>query len=98
MKISKYSSAEVVMEVECPRESLLVLRDNSYPGWVARVDDAIRPIEIAHPTMRAVGVPTGSHRVVFRFEPESFRRGATISLVSLVLTIASLATSRLIKP
>jgi len=98
VKISKYSSAEVVMEVECPRESLLVLRDNSYPGWVARVDDAIRPIEIAHPTMRAVGVPTGSHRVVFRFEPESFRRGATISLVSLVLTIASLATSRLIKP
>jgi uncharacterized membrane protein YfhO len=87
----------VALEVECPRDSLLVLRDNHYPGWVVRVDGAIRQIETVHPALRAVGVPKGRHRVVFSFEPASFRRGATISLASIVLTMTSFVISRLSK-
>jgi hypothetical protein len=42
--------------------------------------------------MRAVAVPAGEHRVVFRYRPESLRSGAIATGASLLMTLALLAT------
>jgi hypothetical protein len=64
---SKPDSVELI--TKSTADSLLVLHDLYYPGWVAEVDGKPTPILRAARLFRAVAVPAGSHRVVFRFEP-----------------------------
>ena len=89
-KVSWYSGSNVDIEVENSQEGLLVLMDNNYPGWVARVDAETRPIQEIYPASRAVAVPAGKHRVDFRYEPPAFRRGLQISTAALFLVLTVL--------
>jgi uncharacterized membrane protein YfhO len=59
-------------------DTLLVLHDLYYPGWVVEIDGTAAPILRAGLLFRAVAVPAGSHRVTFRFEP--FSRAALSAL------------------
>lgn len=71
------SATRVTLRVETPREARLVLADQWFPGWKARVDRSPVPIERAGPEgiFRAVRVPAGQHRVTFRYEPAGYRLG-----------------------
>jgi len=89
-KVSRYSSGNVDVEVDGSQGGLLVLLDNNYPGWVARVDAETLPIQEIYPTCRAVAVPAGKHRVAFSYEPPGFRRGLVISTAALFLVLAIL--------
>ena len=89
-KVSRYSSGNVDLEVESPQAGLLVLMDNNYPGWVARVNAETRPIQAIYPACRAVAVPAGRHRVTFSYEPPGFRRGLIISAAALLLVLTLL--------
>lgn len=69
-------------------EELLLLADQYYPGWKARIDGAEVPIMRANVFARAVVVPPGKHAVIFTYEPDSVRLGiccAIATLGSLVL-------------
>ena len=59
-----------------------------YPGWQAWVDGKPARLLPANFLMQAVAVPAGAHTVEFRFDSGSFRRGRTISLLSLLLLAA----------
>ena len=87
VKVSRYSSCRVELEVESSQAGLLVLMDNHYPGWVARVDAETRPIQEIYPASRAVAILAGKHRVDFRYEPPAFRRGLLISTSALFLVL-----------
>jgi uncharacterized membrane protein YfhO len=50
---------------------LLVLHDTYYPGWIAEIDGRLAPILRADELFRAVELPAGTHRVMFRFTPFS---------------------------
>jgi membrane protein YfhO len=89
-RVSEYSSGRVDVEVESSQAGLLVLVDNNYPGWVARVDGETRPIQEIYPASRAVAVPTGKHKVAFSCEPPGFRRGLLISTAALFLVLTVL--------
>jgi hypothetical protein len=73
---------ELVVDVRAPSAAYLVLPEVFYPGWVATIDGAPAPIWQANFAFRAVRVEAGSHRVVMRFEPESWKLGAAISLAT----------------
>jgi hypothetical protein len=90
VKVSRYSSCHVDLEVESSQAGLLVLMDNHYPGWVARADGETRPIQEIYPASRAVAVPAGKHKVGFRYEPLAFRRGLLISATALFLVLTML--------
>ena len=95
-RITLYEPGRVVVEVDQLRPGLLVLADYFYPGWQAEIvtaDDAEpRPAEIlrTNRVMRAVALPAGTHRIVFRYRPKSVLVGAAISgLTTIALTIAA---------
>jgi len=72
----------------------LVLTDTWYPGWLAEVDGASTPILRADHGFRAVHLPAGTHRVVFRYAPRSLRIGLWISLAALLGVVVLLVPPR----
>jgi hypothetical protein len=67
---------------------LVVISDMYYPGWHVTVDG--RPAEIlrTNRAMRGVALPAGIHRLVFRYDPLSFRLGSALSLIGLTALAA----------
>ncbi len=66
----------------------LILRDSCYPGWVARVDDVITPIECVDILFRSVKLPAGARQIVFSYEPQSVRSGLWLSALGIGLWLA----------
>jgi hypothetical protein len=64
---------------------LVVVSDFYYPGWHLTVDG--RPAEIlrTNRAMRGVALPAGTHRLVFWYDPASFRVGAALSVIGLAV-------------
>ncbi len=56
--------------------------DEMYPGWHAKVDGAEVPIENDTFVFRKVRIPPGTHTVLFKFEPASFRTGLYLMLAA----------------
>jgi hypothetical protein len=69
VKIESSSPGSVEFVTTSTADSLLVLHDPYYPGWIAEVDGKPAAMLRAALLFRAVVVPAGSHRVAFRFEP-----------------------------
>ncbi len=88
--IARYEPERVELRVRAERPAWLVLSDTPYPGWEATVDGRTAPILSANVACRAVRVPAGESRVVMRYRPGSFRRGAAscgLGLLALVLML-----------
>jgi hypothetical protein len=90
VRITAQSAASLVLEVDAPRPGYVVYSDTFYPGWEAEVNGRPRPILHANHSFKAVRVEAGHNEVRFRFRPASLRRGATLSLVTLLLGLGAL--------
>lgn len=85
--ITEYNPGKVTVNTQSSQDTLLVLTDQYYPGWKARVDEKDTSILQANEVFRAIVVPAGNHRVIFEYKPESFRVGIMLTLVGMALTI-----------
>jgi len=63
----------------------LFLADSYAPGWHAYADGKPLRVMPADVTFRAVAVPQHATKVVFRYEPASFRVGLFVSLLAVAL-------------
>jgi len=72
----------------------VVVTDNDYPGWTAELDGSRVPIQRANHLFRAVEVPRGDHRIVFRYAPSSWLLGGAGSFLALGGTLAWLLIGR----
>jgi hypothetical protein len=72
-------NAEVHVDAELDGDGLLVLTEQHFPGWVVRVDGIERPLLQADGIFRGVVLEAGRHAVVFRYEPQSLRRGLLVA-------------------
>jgi len=75
-------------------DGLLVLSDTYYPGWRATVDGSNVEIFRANGLFRAVRISAGPHHVVFEYAPQSLRRGAWLSALSLLAIVAAPLVAR----
>lgn len=75
VQLDFYKTKEVTFSVRTKQDSLLFISDSYYPGWKAYVDAEETEIYRADYSFRAVVIPEGNHRVVFRYEPLSFTLG-----------------------
>ena len=82
LSFGAYTANRVELTVQTPAPTMLVLSDVYYPGWSATIDDQSTVIYPANFAFRAVLIPGGSHRVVFQFEPGSWKIGGLISGVT----------------
>ena len=98
VSIESYETDRVVVRVNLDQPSLVVLNDSYYPGWEAEVDDRPAKIVRTNVLVRGVSVGSGSHRVEFDYRPASFRIGARISTIGIVvltgLTVAGICRYR----
>ncbi len=81
--ILKDAPDDVAVIAELEKPGWLVLLDNYFPGWKAEADGAPARILRADYAFRAVALSAGSHRVLFRYRPESFSWGIAVSLAAL---------------
>lgn len=95
--IDSYESDRVSLSVESVQDAFLVLSDTYYPGWRASVDGSDVPIYRTNYTFRGVVVPGGKHTVLFYYQPDSWRAGYGIAIVSLLVWIAVCCYNRSLK-
>lgn len=81
------------LEVETDRAALLVLAENWFPAWHARVDGEPAPVLRANHTFRAVPVPAGSHSVELFYRSGLLRGSLIASAAGLVVLLGSGAIS-----
>ncbi len=89
-KIVRYAPEQVELAAECAGACLLVLTDLYYPGWQAYVDGREAEIQRTNAIFRGVRLEPGSHRVVYRYAPASFRNGLLVLLAAVIAVAAGL--------
>ncbi len=70
------------IQVECPHQSVLVVRETLLPGWRAWVDGEPVPLLYAEGVLRAVLIPPGKHEVLMRYRPPLWEIGLALSIIS----------------
>ncbi|MDQ5938233.1 MAG: hypothetical protein QG574_5596, partial [Cyanobacteriota bacterium erpe_2018_sw_21hr_WHONDRS-SW48-000092_B_bin.40] len=83
--IDKLSDEQIELSTESDFNGYLVVADQYYPGWHASLDGLDKPILRANYIQRTIALPTGKHKVVFSYKPESYRIGLLISSIALGL-------------
>ncbi|NWG21755.1 MAG: YfhO family protein [Chloroflexi bacterium] len=95
--IVAYEPDRVILETHVTRPAILVLADAYDPDWQVTVNGAPAQLLRANAMFRAVAVPAGQSQVAFVYRPRQVVWGAGVSLASLMIVVAALAT-RLIRP
>jgi hypothetical protein len=84
--IRDYRMTHVTVEYEATEDAVLVLADQFYPGWEARLDG--RPVEMfpVYYNFRGIIVPPGRHTVEYVYFPQSLKLGLRIASVALFVS------------
>jgi len=77
----------VQLHVETKDDSILVLSDTYYPGWKVLVDGNPEMIYRANYTFRAVPLSAGTHRMEFVYDPISFKLGAGVTFLGILVCL-----------
>ncbi|MGY5850872.1 YfhO family protein [Salegentibacter sp. F14] len=79
---------EMIYEFQSASEQLAVFSEMYYnPGWQAYIDGKPVPHFRVDYVLRALEIPAGEHKVIFRFEPEVVNTGSSIALASSILLV-----------
>ena len=74
----------MTFSVSTDRPAMLVVADNWYPAWHARVNGAEVPVMRAYHTLRAVPLPTGDHVVEMYYASSTVSRSLWVSLILII--------------
>jgi len=77
------SPQQAVLEVNLDSPGLVVLADVYYLGWNLAIVGQPAPIHRVNGMMRGAVVSAGSHRLVYTYEPRSFRVGRLVPIAGL---------------
>ncbi len=83
--------ATITLSAPAPAGSALVVSENFFPGWQAKVDGRAMPVLRANYNLLGVPLPTGARAVELEFRDPALSTGKIISLAALLLALAALA-------
>lgn len=91
IRLTNYHPDHLTYEYSSGRDALAVFSEMWYEkGWNAYVDGEKIPYFRADYILRAAQLPGGNHKLEFKFEPNSYYTGETISLIASILLLLSL--------
>jgi hypothetical protein len=94
IKLTDYRANQLTYRYNAGTPQLAVFSDIYYPkGWNAYVDGELKPHFRANFVLRAMVLPEGDHELVFKFEPEVFRTGERVSLISSLIILLLLLSA-----
>ena len=88
--ITNYGAQRVTITARAKQAAELVLSDTYYPGWQVTVNGRPAQISPVDYLLRGVAVPAGHDRIVFTYDPASFRIGWIVSLGSALVMATAL--------
>lgn len=87
VSVLRYVAEESVWKVRTEHAGYLVTTDAYYPGWRAYVDGVRTPVYRANVAFRAIEVPQGEHRIVYRYEPSWLPPVVALELLSSLILV-----------
>lgn len=93
--ITDYQNNSVELRVKLNSKKFLFMSESYYPGWSALVDGKPETIYRANYVFRALLLEPGEHKIVFRYNPLSFKIGAAITLLTIMVCTVVLARKKL---
>lgn len=88
--ITRYRPNEIWVDINSAADSFLVLADVYYPGWNVYIDGKKDKIYQTDYIFRGVNISAGNHKVLFRYEPWSYKIGFFITIFTLIFLICIL--------
>ncbi len=85
VQIQSYDPNRIEMESKSDKAGVLILLDSYFPGWHALVDGKETPVKSINFVFRGVSLPSGSHHITLRYQPNSFKYGLWISSVGVFI-------------
>ena len=82
----------MTLRVSSDRAAVLVLADNWFPAWRARVGNQEVPVLRANHSLRAVPITAGEHTVEFYYESDQLRWSLRLTLLSLAVVAGLMGT------
>ncbi len=83
--IVSYEPTRVVLQVDSPRDTWLVVSDTTTPEWQTVIDNNPAPQYSAHTFMKAAFVPAGEHTVSFIYDSPATNRALKMTYAGLIL-------------
>lgn len=88
IKLLTYAPNKLTYESNSSKEQLAVFSEIYYPhGWNAYVDGKLTEHFRVDYVLRAMRIPAGKHSIEFRFEPEFYAKGETISKIASIILL-----------
>lgn len=92
IQLVRYDNDEITYSTEASTPQFAVFSEVYYPaGWNAYIDGQKAEYAKVNYLLRGMAVPAGKHEIVFRFEPESVRKGQKLIYVGNSLFLLALA-------
>lgn len=86
LEITKYKPNEIIVNTTDSKTNKVVLAEVYSPGWKAYTNGKKEISVLEKPnTLRQIDLPTGTKFVTFIYEPNSFKVGRIITLVTIVV-------------
>ena len=85
---------EYHLEARMQQPGWVVVSETAWPGWRAYIDGRRARVHFANHAFLGIHVPQGRHRLRLIYLPESFTRGRTISVGTLLALVLAAALRR----
>ena len=79
-----YKAMDVQVQTAEGKAALLIIRQNTYPGWTAYVDGVETPIVTTDYSMQGVVLTVGHHTVQLRYWPSYFGVASIVAYLALL--------------
>jgi uncharacterized membrane protein YfhO len=83
----------ITLEGAAAKPSYLLVAENWYPDWHAKVDGRATPVHRADHTLLSVVLPAGAKEVTFTFASAAYSKGKLVTLLAVLVTVALLGAS-----
>jgi hypothetical protein len=89
-----YKPNDLVYETDSKEKSFAVFSEIYYPkGWNAYVDGNLTPHTCVNYILRGMELPSGKHKVEFKFEPTAYKTGNMLALIGSILLLVVVSIS-----